>query len=132
MSGAYALPAKLGTLLLLKVCKSSSKIFNRNTLNCYADANAMETRYALKNPTLCAADPDCAKYGPIGICGYLQDKYGKLFKNGRWPALTDVQQPEGNNITPKTPTPSPTTSGDEPLADGRTCYTCGGIHLRPH
>jgi len=33
MSRAYALPAKLGTLLLLKVCKSSSKIFNRNILN---------------------------------------------------------------------------------------------------
>ena len=39
------------------------------------------------------------EYGPIGICGYLQDEYGKLFKNGRWPVLTDVQQPEGNNIT---------------------------------
>ena len=51
MSGAYALPPKFGTLRLLKVCKSSSQIFNRNILNYYADADAMKTRYALKNPT---------------------------------------------------------------------------------
>ena len=128
MSGAYALPAKLGTLLLLKVCKSSIETFNRNILNCYVDADAMETRYA---PSFCATDPDYSKYGSIGICGYLQDEYGKIFKNGCWPALTDVQQPEGNNTTPETPTPSPTTSGDQPRADGRTCYTCGEHHLRP-
>ena len=63
-------------------------------------------------------DPDYSKYGPIGICGYLQDEYGRLFKNGRWPALTDVQQPEGNNITPETPTPSPATSGPIALLTG--------------
>ena len=89
----------------------------------------METRYALKNPTLCAADPDYAKYSPIEICGYLQDKYGKLFKNGCWPALTDVQQQEGNNITPATPTPSPATSGDQPNLERMDTHVTHAIDI---
>ena len=107
MSGAYTLSPKLGTFLLLKVCKSSSEIFNCNILN-YANVEAMERRYALKNPTLCAADPNYVKYGLIGVCRYLQDEYSKLFKYGHWSALTDVQQSEGNNASFTTPTPSPT------------------------
>ena len=31
--GAYALPSKLGTTLLLKACKTSSDIFNQKNLN---------------------------------------------------------------------------------------------------
>ena len=72
-AGASPLPPKLGTLLLLKVCKSSREICNCNILNHSAEADAMETRDALQNPTLCAVDPDYAKYIPIGVCGYLQD-----------------------------------------------------------
>ena len=33
MRGAYALPPKLGKTLLLKVCKTSSEIFNQSILD---------------------------------------------------------------------------------------------------
>ena len=45
MCGAYALPQKLGTTLLLKVCKTSSDISNQNILNYYSDSGEMETKY---------------------------------------------------------------------------------------
>ena len=51
MSGAYTLPSQTWCL---------TSIFNRNILNHYADEDPMRTRYALKYPTLCAADPDYA------------------------------------------------------------------------
>lgn len=97
MKGAYALPPKLGTTLLLKVSKTSSEIFNRNILNYYADMDEMETKFYLKDPRLMEADAMYPTHGPVGCCGYIQDEYSKLFKHGRWPALTPVQVPEGNN-----------------------------------
>ena len=36
-----------------------------------------------------------AKYGPVGVCGYLQDEY-EFFKNFSWPDLSDIPIPEGN------------------------------------
>ena len=54
MRGVYAdavLP-KLDTSLLLKVCKTSSDIFDQNILNYYADNDEMETKFYLKYPRL--------------------------------------------------------------------------------
>ena len=60
--------------------------------------------------------------------------FNLLCKNGRCPTLTDVQQPEGNNATSTTPTPSPAITssyGEQPREDGRTYYTSGSNYLRP-
>ena len=39
----------------------------------------MERRYMLKDPKLLRADPSYSLYGPIGVCGILQEEYRKLF-----------------------------------------------------
>ena len=76
MRGTYALHPKLGTTLLLKVCKTSIEIFNQNILNYYSDTNELETKYYPKDPCMMENDNGNSKYGPVGVCGYLQDEYG--------------------------------------------------------
>ena len=99
MRGAYALPPKLGTTPLLKVCKNSSDIFNRNILNYYSNTNKMETNYYLRDHRLMENDNDNSKYGQVGDCGYLHNDYEKLFKNCRWPDITYISVPEVNTAT---------------------------------
>ena len=93
MRGGHALPPKLGMTLILKICRTSSDIFNQTILNYCADTDETITTYYLKDPCLMENDNAYAKYVPVGVCGYLQDKYLIFFKNGRWPTLTK------NNIT---------------------------------
>ena len=73
MCGVYNTPPKLGTALLLKFWNTSSDIFNRNILNYCADTNEMETKYYSKEPHLMENENDYEKYGPVGVCGYIQD-----------------------------------------------------------
>ena len=71
MCGAYSLPPKLGTTLPLKLCKTSSDIFNQNIINYYVNNNEIETKYYLKDPHLVDNDNACAKCVPVVVCGYL-------------------------------------------------------------
>ena len=70
----------------------------------------MEDKYALKDPTLLKQDPLYPKYGPIGICGILQEEYSWLYKAKDWPSLShdksgDLQSNLTNVIAEKTPAP---------------------------
>ena len=68
-----------------------------------------------------------SKYGPLGVCGYLKDEYGKFFKNDRLPSLTNIPVPEGST----SPAQGKYDNGEPPRGDGRKCYTCGGNNLCP-
>ena len=101
MKGVYALHSKLGTILLLKVQKTESEIFNQSILDHYATADEMETKYFLKDPKIMISNPLYSTHSLVGCCGYIRDDYSKLFKNGRLPpVLTNVQTPEVHH-TPK-------------------------------
>ena len=77
----YALPARLGSQLLLKTSSTLSRnIFNRNVLDRYNHVDEMERRYYLNAPSLMKADTSYSDYGPIAICGFLQEEYSKLYK----------------------------------------------------
>ena len=117
MMGAYNLPTKLATKLLLKVQKTETEIFNRNILEHYRVADELEREFALKDPKLMILDSRYPKYGPVGCCSFLQEQYSILFTAKRWEATTSIL-PSGN-LTPIT--------GDST----RSCYYCGEEgHLR--
>ena len=87
----------------------------------------METKNYLKDPSLMGNYNAYTKYVPVGACVYHQYYYEKLFKNGRWPALTDITVTEGN-----TPSAQETDdNGNPPCADCRKCCECGGNCLCP-
>ena len=96
MLSAYALPTKLVMKIILKVCKTSGDILDQNILNYYANTNEMKTRYYLKYPRVIENENSHDKYSPVRVCEYIQVDYGIIFKNCRWPALTDIPVPEGN------------------------------------
>ena len=52
--------------LPLKVCKTSSGIFNQNILNYNFNTNKMETKYYLKDPHLMENNNAYAKYVSVG------------------------------------------------------------------
>ena len=79
MDGAYAMPVNIGSTLIRKVSNSSCQYFNRTMFGHLDKARQMEIMYKIKNPMLLKADPLYSRYGPIGICGLLQDEYSKLF-----------------------------------------------------
>ena len=85
----------------------------------------METNYYLKYPHLMDNGNANDKYGPVGVLGYLQVDYVKLFKNGRWPDLSDIPVPELNTV----PAQGTHINGNPPRYDGRKCYECGGNNL---
>ena len=95
MMGAYNLPTKLATKLLLKVQKTETEIFNRNILEHYRVADELEREFALKDPRLMLLDSRYPKYGPVGCCSFLQDEYSVLFTAKRWEATTSIL-PSGN------------------------------------
>ena len=99
--GAYNLHKNLGMNIILKVYKNSSDIFNWNILNYYANNNELETMYDLKEPRIKENNNSYTKYGSVGVCVYLQDKYGKCFKNSCWPALTKINFPVWNTSRAK-------------------------------
>ena len=97
MSGSYALDVRIGSNLLKKVSSTSSDYFNRTIFGHLDKAHRMEDKYMLKDPGLLKKDPLYSKYGPIAVCGILQEEYGRLYKEKDWPALTATLQ--SNNIT---------------------------------
>ena len=66
-----------------------------------------------------------AKYGPVGVCGYLQDEYGKLLNNNSWPALAGITVPGGNT----SPAQGTYDNDNPPRDDGKKLYKFGGNHL---
>ena len=72
-------------------------------------------------------DNDYTKYCPVGVCGYLKDEYGKLFKNGHWSDLTNIPWSLGITATSQ----RADNNGYPSLADGHKCYECGGNNLSP-
>ena len=90
MDGAYAMPVNIGSTLIRKVSTSSCQYFNRTIFGHLDKARQMESMYKIKNPMLLKADHLYSRYGPIGICGLLQDEYSKLFAEHEWPALAPI------------------------------------------
>ena len=87
----------------------------------------METKYYLNEPCLMENYNAYEKYGLVGVCGYLQDEYGKLFKNVRWHVLSGITYPERNTALAQ----GTDDNVDPPCDDGRKCYKCGGNNLLP-
>ena len=90
MNSAYSLPLRTGSNILRKTTKTSSEYFNRTIFTHLDNAYRMEDKYALKDPALLKLDPLYSKYGPIGICGILQEEYSRLYKAKDWPALSSI------------------------------------------
>ena len=93
MKGVYTLPPKLGTTLILKVHKTEREIFSWNSINQYATADEMESKYSLKDHKIMILDLLYFTHGPVGCCGEIQDEYSIFLKNGRWPALKNRSNP---------------------------------------
>ena len=109
--GAYNLPTKLSTKLLIKVQKTDTEIFNRNILEHYRVADELERGFALKDSRLMLLDSRYPKYGPVGCCSFLQDEYSVLFIAKLWEATTSILL--FGNLT------SSTNDGK------RKCFECG-------
>ena len=83
--------------------------------------------YNLKYPHLTENENNFAKYVQVRVCGYLQDNYGKLFKNGHWPPLTEITVTEGNTAHEQ----RTDNNGDPICANSHKCYKCGGNNIPP-
>ena len=116
MNRAYAMDVKTGSSLIKKVTNTSSDYFNRNMYNHLDNAKRLEDKYRLKDPRLLKEDDEYGEYGPIGICGILQEEYGRLFADKEWPALRPTI-PEGN-LAPKF-------QDEEAKVKKRKCFYCG-------
>ena len=57
----------------------------------------MENKYKLKDPALLKKDSEYSAYGPIDICGLIQSKYGALYAEKDWPALSQ-SLPQGSLV----------------------------------
>jgi hypothetical protein len=90
MEGGYCLSGKLGSDLLHKVYGTSCEQFNRWVHSKLDDVRELELKYKLKDPKLMVSDPLYSPLGPIALCGFLQERYGRLIteKNKAWPALS--------------------------------------------
>ena len=76
----------------------------------------METEYYSKHPRLMENDNSYPKYGPFGVCGYLQDEYGffsRMFLGLL--SITTLLLKETHH----------------PNSDCHKLYECGGNHLLP-
>ena len=89
MKGGLSLPTDLGSTLLMKASKTGTELFNRQVMDQYTHADALERLYKMKDPKLLLADPGYDKYGPVGCCSFLQEKYTILFTQKRWTDLSD-------------------------------------------
>ena len=130
MMGEYAMDLKNGSSILRKVENMQSTHFNFRIHNHLNNVLGMERKYEMKDPALMKGDPLYIKYGPLGYCGILQEEYGILYAEKKWPALEPtIPRPEGHlsgNLlpiecpeTPATPAPAPARS------NVRECFECG-------
>ena len=72
MSGNNDMTSTAGSSLLEKFENISSTYFNRHTHYHLDVVKPMENKHTLKYPALLKKDLVYAKYGPIGICGLIQ------------------------------------------------------------
>lgn len=138
MQSGYALPVDLSSVLLNQVANSQSAYFNRTCYNALDQVRVMEKSCGRdKDPRLITSHTLYPKYGPVGICAFLQEEYGDLVKTHQWPALQS--RPQGNlssmdgsgrvggvgNET-KTPTPDPKDSAKSGTPSGGAGNPGGG------
>ena len=82
----------------------------------YTLSDSLEHRYEMKDPKLLLADPQYDKYGPVGCCSFLQEKYVIHFTQKRWTALSE--------------TPS-IDIREAPIQHFLRCFNCNSVeHLR--
>mmetsp|Transcript_15021 Transcript_15021/g.28265 ORF Transcript_15021/g.28265 Transcript_15021/m.28265 type:complete len:2300 (+) Transcript_15021:159-7058(+) len=116
MQGGYCLPLELGSDLLTKVCTTSCERFNRWMHTKLDEVSELELTYKLKDPKLMTSDPLYSTLGPVALCGFLQEKYGRLVTAKAWPALSATLP--ASNLSPV-------------ISDVRRCYHCQSTdHLR--
>ena len=60
--------------------RTSSDYFNRTIFGYLDNAHRMEDKYMLKDPGLLKKDALYSKYGPIALCGVLQEEYDVYIK----------------------------------------------------
>ena len=90
MKGGFSLPTDLGSTLLMKASKTGTELFNRQVMDQYTLADSLERNYEMKDPKLLLADPGYEKYGPVGCCSFLQEKYAILFTQKRWTVISEI------------------------------------------
>ena len=65
MKGGFSLPIDLGSTLLMKVSNTGTEIFNRQVMDHYTIADALERRYEMRDPKLMLADPQYNQFGLV-------------------------------------------------------------------
>ena len=119
MLGDYALPVCTGSDMLDKLTKTSSEYFNRKIHGLLDLVMTMEHKYKLSDPKTLISDPDYHLYGPLALIGNVNDTYGRLLSDRRWPALA-TKLPQSNHTSKDNRAP--------PAADVK-CFRCQGPHL---
>ena len=112
--GDYALPVSTGSDMLDKLTKTSSEYFNRKIHGLLDLVMTMEHKYKLSDPKALILDPKYSLYGPLALIGNVNDTYGRLLSDRKWPALA-TKMPQSNNASK---------SAGEPK-----CFKCQGPHL---
>lgn len=94
MQTGYALLCTLGSSLLAKVEKTSSKYFNQKNFATQAIVKEMERNVGpLCDPKTMESYNKYADYRPIALCTLIQKEYGDLKHTDKWPALvTSITQ----------------------------------------
>ena len=91
MKGDYTLPYQLDSQLIQNVCATQSQYFNNYMFNLLD--NELETEKAhrpRRDPKLLERDHLYVKYGPLGVCVNMREKYLDLVTISNWPALSVV------------------------------------------
>jgi len=122
MKGGYALPYQLGSQLIQKVCATQSQYFNRSMFNLLDNALAIEKAHGPhRDPKLLEKDPLYVKYGPLGVCVNMREKYSDLVTINNWPALSAVIPQANLGEVPQNMSES---SGARKNPSGFKCHEC--------
>jgi len=129
MKGGYVLPYQLGSQLIQKVCATQSQYFNRSMFNLLDNALAIEKAHGPhRDPKLLEKDPLYVKYGPLGLCVDMREKYSDLVTINNWPALSAVIPQANLGEVPQNVSES---SGGRKNPNGFKCHECDlEYHLR--
>jgi len=132
MKGGYSLLYQLGSQVIQKVCATQSQYFNLSMFNLLDRTLSMEKANGPHRDTkILERDPGYAKYGPLGVCINIQEKYSDLVTINNWPAISAVI-PESNlgAVGLQMPPDRSDENGREDL-NGYLCYECNSkYHLR--
>jgi uncharacterized membrane protein YgcG len=132
----FALPIKMGSMLLNKVTTTESPVFNSVVMQHYLKVKEMEKKYVGYNPTLLPKDPGYVKYGPVGSMEFIQDQHGTLLAENNWPATAQhlPQGPSGNATgDPVDINSDPGVkhgNGGRPIPPYIKCHCCGKNHYK--